>query len=462
MKNIMTNLKRLIRNCIMVLGILILVMVRMDTMAIQEGSDYEYEYDVEYLEGHEYNDENDDENELDDEIEYEEDVPFAIRLVIPDNQIDDSESFFNLEMDPGEEQTLMVEMFNSGSYPIQVNIDVATAFTNDRITIDYSGTETQPDETLLHLMEDIIEIERPMVEMEPFSIITFYFNIEMPEDSFNGVLAGGLNFQMLELESSGSENDDDNDENEYDGGLTPNDPLVRNLYAYTVAVLIHQGYPIAPELVIRDMIITPVGPQIEVRAHFHNIEPAFANNVHIRSLIVDSQTSEVLFNSATEGNLGIAPNSNFYHSIFPNEGLFTDREYIVTYYVDSDGGSWEFSETVRFTGAEIDEDEVIYEEDIILEEEPELEAYETERGFPWLVLILIFVGVLVLGAIFFFAYHKRRGVKDAQLETIQRQLVIKLMEESLDNVSEDLGDDSNSDANTDSNTESEKDSDDKV
>ena len=446
----MTKIKKLLGKWVLILGVLVLVIGGMD-IAVQGG-----ESDSEYDESDNNDDGNEDGNDTDSagQLDLDDDVPFAIRIVIPENQIDDTDNFFNLETEPSEEQTLMVEMFNSGSYPIQVSIDVSTAFTNDRINVDYSGTQTQPDDTLLHLMEDIVEVERPMVEMEPFSIITFYFNVNMPDEPFDGVLAGGLNFQMLELEAPTSSNDDENGhEDGGNAGLDLSDPAVRNLYAYTVAVLLHQGTPAYPELILRSKEITPVGPQIEIRSNIQNTEAAFAENVVIRSLIIDSHTSEIVHDSTTEGDLKVAPNSNFNYAIFVEAGNFTTREYIVNHHIDSDNGAWEFSERItlieggedEYESEEVEPDEEA-DEDVDEDVEPEVEAEpEPEvvgNGFPWLVLLIVFAVLLILIPLILLIYLKRKSIKDAQLEAIQRQLIIKLMEESFESMSGDSDDSS--------------------
>lgn len=57
-------------------------------------------------------------------------LTFSVTPVLPDNQIDKTDGFFNLKLDQGASEDLMLHYANNTKQPIEVSTSVAPASTN--------------------------------------------------------------------------------------------------------------------------------------------------------------------------------------------------------------------------------------------------------------------------------------------------------------------------------------------
>jgi len=71
------------------------------------------------------------------------DKSYSVQAVLPDNQIDHNESYFDLKVEPNKEQDLKVMIINTGSKPIKVKAEVNDAYTADSGVIGYDKYNVQ-------------------------------------------------------------------------------------------------------------------------------------------------------------------------------------------------------------------------------------------------------------------------------------------------------------------------------
>lgn len=70
-------------------------------------------------------------------------MKFAVTAVIPENQIDKSQTYFDLKMQPGQKQTIQVQMKNDTNKEVVVESFANTAITNSNGITDYSTVEAK-------------------------------------------------------------------------------------------------------------------------------------------------------------------------------------------------------------------------------------------------------------------------------------------------------------------------------
>ena len=70
-------------------------------------------------------------------------MKFAVTAVIPENQIDKNQTYFDLKMQPGQKQTIQVQMKNDTNKEVVVESFANTAITNSNGITDYSTVEAK-------------------------------------------------------------------------------------------------------------------------------------------------------------------------------------------------------------------------------------------------------------------------------------------------------------------------------
>ena len=291
---------------------------------------------------------------------------FAIRMIRPENQIDQSRDFFDLQTYPGGSQVISVELFNLSDQPIRIRARVSTATTNHYVQAEYREGGSPRDSTLPYPMEELVTMNHPEVTIDGNSSIYFPLQIQMPEEGFDGVLAGGINFQMVREES------------ELEG--------IELLVSFTKVILLWQGELQEPELVLHQVKLVDLegsdglGSKDELEEHrfaivpqeesgdklvfmgrLQNTQAAFAHGVSIRSQISSLDTGEIVFEE-TRGELQIVPHSSFNFYTFANRELFLEGYYQITYFIESKGGSWELQRKVYVEGIGLEGTDTTQEE----------------------------------------------------------------------------------------------------
>lgn len=88
---------------------------------------------------------------------------FSVSPIIPENQINDVSSYFNLRMEAGKEQNIEVELTNNRDSSIEIEINAVTAKSNQNGVIDYSQLDEELDSSLLISFSEISEVEQLIV-----------------------------------------------------------------------------------------------------------------------------------------------------------------------------------------------------------------------------------------------------------------------------------------------------------
>ncbi|WP_240144810.1 DUF916 domain-containing protein [Enterococcus mundtii] len=119
--------------------------------------------------------------------------------LFPESQVDESKGYYELLLSPGQKETLRLEVGNSSSEPINVQLTPHTAYTNTLGNVEYGKDAKEADPTLIHSLDEL---------MTPSEVITVAGNetkvieipLQMPKDAFEGYLAGGLRITEVKEE----------------------------------------------------------------------------------------------------------------------------------------------------------------------------------------------------------------------------------------------------------------------
>ncbi|MEH7348139.1 DUF916 and DUF3324 domain-containing protein [Gottfriedia acidiceleris] len=225
---------------------------------------------------------------------------FAVSAVIPSNQIDQSKTYFDLRMKPGQKQILEVQIKNDTDKNIVVEAKANSAITNSSGIADYSISNPKVDDTLEIPFTNIAKVKKE-TEIPAKSKATVEITIEMPEQQFDGVILGGLHFSEKEaVEEANKKNDN---------------LQINNKYAYVIGVVLREtDKVIKPDLKLNEIQLKIVNARNVVTANIQNIKPAMLKNLSVDAKVFTEQGKKILHETKKE-NLRMAPNSNFDYAI---------------------------------------------------------------------------------------------------------------------------------------------------
>jgi len=307
---------------------------------------------------------------------------FGVQIVIPENQQGTANSFFDLVMDPGAEQTVEIDIRNMTDKPITVLLDIATATTDDGGTVFYRPqADREPDDSLLFAMEDIASVQSS-VDLGPNETVRIPVILRMPEEEFDGTLAGGISFR---------------EEVDEEAALAETDGMLVYNFITEIAILLRQNQnPVAPDLLLNHVGASQRNWRNMFIANFQNPERMFINEMEIYANITAVGETDILFEQHWD-QMQVAPNSHFNFGI-PLEGQpFVAGDYLLQVEVNANNGSWSF--TREFTVTE-EEARAFNETDVSLQSTLSL----------W-IFIAIGAGVLLVAFILYMVLFRKKSKK---------------------------------------------------
>lgn len=258
---------------------------------------------------------------------------FYVTPLFPDSQIEDSSSYFDLNLAPGEKETLSLEFQNVSNEPIQISITPHTAYTNVHGVVEYGKDANNPDTTLVYALDSLFE---------PVEIINLAANegktidvvLHMPKEAFEGFLAGGL--RITEIKDEPEE-----EEREGEGVAITND------FAYVIGVIISNSRnSVQPDLDLLDVFADQLNYRNVISATIQNFTPSFVNRMAIEATVRKDGESDVLYSADAE-QMQMAPNSHFHFPISLEGNPFQSGDYILNLKATSGDDEWEWER--RFT-----------------------------------------------------------------------------------------------------------------
>lgn len=234
---------------------------------------------------------------------------FTVRAILPDNQLQE-QTYFSLLTQPGQTQTLAVEVENFDSEPLTLTIDVTDAYTSRHGLIAYGTQADQASETnalpdMLHLDLDplsvgmdpgILFLEENQITVAPHATVRLPFRLSLPDTPIEGQLLGGIVLtkvdQAAEAEASSF--------------------AINSVFSYAIAVQLQAKDPV--EL---PADFTLNGAAIESLAGYPALSLAVQNNA---ALVISGATLSVQAFSKGEQNL-LIEKSQMRISMAPNSTM---------------------------------------------------------------------------------------------------------------------------------------------
>ncbi|WP_301389766.1 DUF916 and DUF3324 domain-containing protein [Enterococcus entomosocium] len=289
--------------------------------------------------------------------------------LFPESQVDDSKGYYELLLAPGQKETLQLEVGNSSSEPINVQVTPHTAYTNTLGNVEYGKDAKEADPTLVHSLDEL---------MTPSEVITLAgketkvidIPLQMPTDAFEGYLAGGL--RIAEIKEAG-----ESEAPEGEG------VAIKNEFAHVIGVVVsNTSDSVQPELELLDVFADQLNYRNVISATLQNFTPAFVNRLEVEATVKRAGESDVLYEASKE-MMQMAPNSNFNFPISLEGDRFRSGNYVLELTAKSGDNEWSW--TREFT-IDADDARKLNREDVMIDNSPNW----------WMIGELILFAVLLL------------------------------------------------------------------
>ena len=305
---------------------------------------------------------------------------YYVRAELPENQINKNNSYFDLLVEPGTEQTLVVHVFNTSDESIAVKAMITNAATNTNGTIMYT-TRGIKDSSMAISIEDVARLKEDTMVVEPQSSSVFEIQLVLPEKKFQGVLLGGIVVETAYLEESSTSEEQNSIKIENKLTYVIGLKLQEDLHTVVVPNINYLG---TKEL-LHD-ISSAVG------IHLQNSEAIIMKGVQVDAEIYRKTSNKILYeyhNNAVE----IAPNSSFDVAVIWGNEKLKEGTYRLKLCVQFEEYVWEWNEDFRIDSKKAN---VINEEAINIKFSLPTWVHHGIRGFLALVL---FMSAFLLGRV---------------------------------------------------------------
>lgn len=238
-------------------------------------------------------------------------IGFAVRALLPDNQLDNDISYFYLDVKPGQTQSLHVQVVNRGDEDIEVALEANTAFTNRNGIIEYTASHERDDSLVVDFSQCVF-IGQPILTVPKQGSATAEFLLTMPEQPFEGDVLGGLRFTKLPPAKDDHAKLDDGEETQAPAGMS-----IQNVYTYAIAVRLSENVAapqseprptLAPRFELMDAEVGELAGLPILTMRIRNPQPLIAKEVSLQAHIYPQGASEPVLSFA-QTQLAMAPNS---------------------------------------------------------------------------------------------------------------------------------------------------------
>ena len=368
-------------------------------------------------------------------------MEFSTRVIAPENQVGEFAGFFDVKMEPGEEQILEIELTNLTEEPLTLLLEIATATTDDGGIVFYRPQMGRsPLPSLIFPMEEIAEVA-PKVEIEPLGVALVPIVVSMPEEEFDGILAGGISVtREMDLEAERAEAEG----------------MIINRFFTEIAIILRQNENVVePDLHFGDVSVGRRHGDVFVFVNLRNPEAAFIHGMELSvSLTPVGETREAMEEILEQLDVGlreeleqsdvelgeeleqfgvvrfpvwenmqVAPNSYFNFGI-PLEGQpLVAGDYLLKMEIDSLNGSWSFEGEVSLSEGDV-RGLVLPGGEGSAECEGDAEGFELLPIPLWLYVVVGVGIVVILLSLYFGVFREKVGSVDDEGECEEREEVV--------------------------------------
>lgn len=305
---------------------------------------------------------------------------FSVDIDIPENQIDKEKTYLDLLMKPNQKQEIPYTLYNDTSKDIIVEMIIHSATTNSNGVIEYGDSEGTNDESMKYDIANLAKIDKE-ISVPANSSVTKTISLQAPEDSYKGVIAGGITFREKEASQE-----------------KQSDTLgIVNRFSQVKAILIRTDTEeVEPDLSLLSAEADQKNVRNVISLKFKNDKAAYIFNLSTTIEIYKDQ-DEKKYLTLKKDNLNVAPNSIFNLPVPLNGKELEPGHYRVAVKGTTDRNTWTLETEFDISSKQAKE---LNDKDIDIQSEP--------KNYSQLIVIGILVLIIVLLVILFILRERRR------------------------------------------------------
>lgn len=317
-------------------------------------------------------------------VSFGKELDFSVQALIPDNQIDKEQTYFDLKLIPGQTQIVQVKIVNSSAQDFTAHLKLNSATTARNGLIDYKQWEEQErDESLKYSINEIAKIEKEELNIPANSSVLANIQIDMPDEKIAGIILGGIVISTDIAQEDDTENT----------GIQ-----IQNKYDYVIGMkLMQSDEEVLPELYFKGVDTGLVNYRPAVSFRLQNDQPVIIKNMNIQADVFQKGKDEVLYQLQLD-QAEMAPNSNGDFVIEWGNTPIKAGNYILKVRAEHEGRIWEWEESFEITAQSANE--------------TNQNAVGIEKSNIWIYIISGFTALLFLILLAF--WFGRKSVRDKE------------------------------------------------
>lgn len=320
---------------------------------------------------------------------------FTYKVSFPDNQMEENIGFYKLKMAPNDHQVIKIALSNPGKEKLTVDVSLNGAKTNQNGVIEYGDSKIENDASLKFDFKEIVTGPKT-VELNPEETKDLELTIQMPETTYEGIIAGGI---QLMRANQGEETDQK-------GGSQ-----IINQYAYVIGLLLQEEDQLpSPNLTLNSVKANQDNARNAIFVNFSNVEAAYLNDMTVEVQVTEKNKEAVLY-ERKQTAMRMAPNTFINFPVSMNGEKMVAGKYKAKILVTSNDQKWSWDQEFTIDQKEADK---FNERDVGLVQ---------EKGINWQLIALIAGGLLVGLALIFtvlVVIRKRKMAKNTMNPTKKR------------------------------------------
>lgn len=258
-------------------------------------------------------------------------IDFYVSAQIPENQIDDGKTYFDLRMQPEQKQDIFFDIVNTSYEKIKVKIALNDSYTNAMGQVDYYGVGKNDNIEKISI-NDLAKLSANEVNIGANKKAKIKVSLTMPPEEFDGEVIGGI--VATKAPDSSIENQSIN---------------INNIYNYVLGIRITENDNIIePEFKLNKVSFDLVNARPALVHEIQNIKPVLFNDAKLNIKIYEKNNSKVIYSYEQE-LLKMAPASTMEHVLYLDENIFSSGSYRTEVEICDENQIWTLTKNFEVT-----------------------------------------------------------------------------------------------------------------
>lgn len=259
---------------------------------------------------------------------------FSIHAIIPDNQVDKRQTYFDLRIEPGAKQTVQIVIDNSRTEELTARVQLNPASTAQNGLIIYSEPDKR-DESMKVSIKDVAAIKEDTVTVPAGGSATVDIDINMPNEKLDGAILGGIVVT---------------DENALRNAEVSEGVSIANIITYVIGLNITQNdKAVTPDFDLVSIAPDLVNYKTSVVSTLRNKAPLTVKNMKVNAKVYNSG-SDTPIHELSLDNVEMAPQSTGDFVIDWNNTALAAGTYRLSMMTSYNGQDWTWDEEFTIAG----------------------------------------------------------------------------------------------------------------